>query len=345
MPTSGNPSLAPHSMLLQLPNELLGLVMRSSSTPDLLSLCLTSRLMYGIASRALYRIVCISNEGQLGLFIESVKSGLTYSQLSPFPLYLKAFIIQKHHLKLSEKLSPALDSLLPEFHNLQHLDLVLSDGGAHFTHMLAHANFPRLEVFRYCPQSENASFLAPFLNRHPTIAHIFLSDIHRDSLRHLDPVCLPNLRTYTGCRNYISALVGGCESVRQLAVYDISVYAIPALGALPALHTVVLLSLLGVDVPPIVEAIATHAPHIRNLSFQRIKESAPYAGFSQDDVEQIARSLERFPDLAELEFPAPEEDESVEIDTTQDPETVKSWSQACRSLRSISLNGKCWLIK
>ncbi|KAJ7806438.1 hypothetical protein B0H14DRAFT_2610494 [Mycena olivaceomarginata] len=219
------------SIIRWLPNEILTAIIRNVPTTDLLALCRTSRLMRNLATPLLYRSITLSTVSQLKNFIRTMER--RSKSTPPLSDYVRDFEIssertcesffdglpestnncgtsEAHHHLFYNLFSPSSS----HFRYIEVLDLLEIS----FTDMLLEAYFPNLHTFLGSVQPHNSVSLPSFLNyRHQTINHLTLSQ--DGAPVPLDPICLPNLKEYSGPSSSLPAFGANSSHISCVTLF------------------------------------------------------------------------------------------------------------------------------
>ncbi|KAJ7246118.1 hypothetical protein B0H12DRAFT_1325188 [Mycena haematopus] len=334
---------ANNSIIRWLPNEILAAVMWYLPKLDLVALCATSRLIRNIATPLLYRAVFLSTVPQITLFIRSMtrRSGVSLSR------HVRRLSITNEDVDLSLELPPtlvkAITSVLSRLCHLEVLDLLLVNGGetTEFTDMLHHSYFPKLSTFQYTIQSPTSTTLAVFLNRHPTIVDLTLTQY--DRLNALDRIVLPNLKVYTGASSFIPSF--NFDSTRITSVFllwfphdgDVETPLIQ-LGTMASLQTVnIFYAYDELKESDLLGSVVAYLSHVHTVKFRKMGGTA--ALISREDVLDIATFLERFSSLDTLDLHETLDRHETDVSGLK---SVTLWGGACKSLSWIRLSGIHW---
>ncbi|KAJ7801447.1 hypothetical protein B0H14DRAFT_2895640 [Mycena olivaceomarginata] len=336
---------AEKSIIRWLPNEILTAVMLEVAIPDLVSLCMTSRLIRNIVTPLLYRDILLSEVPETKCFLRTMKqrSGSLCRYVRRFGIVDVTSVTEPDAENSFPRLYKAITSVLFQFSCLDHLDLliVLDDPLKFAETLLQDGFFPKLSVFRYIVQPQICPFLSPFLNRHPTITDLTL--VQFGPIEQLGPVLLPNLISYNGPPSFIPSfnLDSGTISLVfllwRLDDLDVDTPLIH-LGRIttPPKKIVCLSPPDDLEGSTILESVARHLPDIETLKF---RSTSILAHVSHEAAPEIMTHLKKFTALSVLEFGAAD-DSAVNIPT--DRATILLCGEACKSLASITLNGRLW---
>ncbi|KAJ7895272.1 hypothetical protein B0H14DRAFT_2681818 [Mycena olivaceomarginata] len=322
------------SIIRWLPNEVLTAVMSHLLTSDLLTLCRTSRLMRNIATPLLYRTISLSTMHQMHTFIRTMEQ--SSGSASSFCRHVRQFdITDEDELALTARIVTEITPIMLQFCHLEFLDLLLV--GFEFTTVLRDAYFPNLATFLYTVQPQSWALLTAFLNRHPTITELSLP--RHGPIPPLGPICLPNLQTFTGPSSFVSALSAESAPIRSVFIiwyaedWDIETPLL-RLGKMASPTKIVALTASESVTPvAILAAVATHLPDIKTLRFGQLYIAPRTLRATLDMTAQ----LKRFTSLSVLDVIGPNDEEF-----TTDRETIELWSEACKSLSSIVIQGREW---
>ncbi|KAJ7865187.1 hypothetical protein B0H14DRAFT_2734796 [Mycena olivaceomarginata] len=220
-------------------------------------------------------------------------------------------------LTLPPGLVKDISAIVSKFSHLRILDLFRTD--IEFTDMLQDAHFPNLSEFRFVVSPENRSLFRSFLDRHQTIAGLVLNRL--GPLTPLDPILLPNLKSYTGPSSFVLAFTTNRTPLSTLFIVwypdDLDVEApLLHLGRIASPDLIIAVSTSdNLKTATILAGVASHLPDITILRIGRMDAAPPPISRT--------RALELTPHLEKL--------------------TILAWSGACKSLCSVILNGKQWV--
>ncbi|KAJ7806436.1 hypothetical protein B0H14DRAFT_3767925 [Mycena olivaceomarginata] len=318
------------SIIRWLPNEILTAVMSHLLTSDLLALCRTSRLMRNIATPLLYRTISLSTMHQMHTFIRTLEQ--SSGSASSFWRHVRQFDITDEN------------EFAHRYRNYPNHVAILPPGvprpiacRIRIHDCASRCIFPNLATFLYTVQSQSWALLTAFLNRHPTITELSLP--RHGPIPPLGPICLPNLQTFTGPSSFVSALSAESAPIRSVFIIwyaedrDIETPLL-RLGKMASPAKIVALT-ASENVTPvaILAAVATHLPDIKTLRFGQLYIAPRTLRATLDMTAQ----LKRFTSLSVLDVIGPNDEEF-----TTDRETIELWSEACKSLSSIVIQGREW---
>ncbi|KAK6969614.1 hypothetical protein R3P38DRAFT_2587459 [Favolaschia claudopus] len=319
------------SIIAWLPNEVLSSIIAYAANSELLSLCLTSRLMRKISTRFLYRVVHLNTEKTLELFV-SVGRRPTFL---PLLSHVRKFFV-KQDLKLQFLMRHRKQALVTRITwvvmlmtNLKHLLLYLAEPIG-FHKLLQEGFFPNLVTFRYIVQPETASAFMCFLNRHPTINNLtFASEQLMQFPSRADSIYL---RVYEGPSWGLSLFeVSGLTSI-SLMWYpddlDIDRHLSQLTEAKDLEAIVILTSSTSPTEVEILAGISRYIPHVKVLRFRSLV--AKHVGLSMGQAIEIQRHLHGFSALSIIEFPAI--DYNTEFRLDHDMQALKLWQGACKTI-------------
>ncbi|KAJ6453534.1 hypothetical protein C8R45DRAFT_1038997 [Mycena sanguinolenta] len=326
-----------NSIVRWLPNEILGVIMLYSSQTDLLTLCRTSRLIRNIATRLLYHTVSLSTGTQIEAWLRAMESH-EHSRLAE---YVRRFSIRDMHWtrNASPRTVEGFTSILSQLCRLEYLELM----DAKFMDVvLGLAYFKHLSTLRYVAESRISPSLPSFLNRHPTITQLSISQYGPPQELHGDTIGLPNLTNYVGPSSFVCLLKP--TILRPITSVHLVTYRYPdnqlkieaALLQLATMTVLLRLVLVhSMNESTLLQNLAKHVPHVRSLELG--KAGLVNGQMSHADTLEIATCLEKFDRLSVLGFVSA--DGGMEYD---DRETVTRWGEACKSLSTIALRQWVW---
>ncbi|KAK7020851.1 hypothetical protein R3P38DRAFT_3271993 [Favolaschia claudopus] len=322
------------SIIAWLPNEVLFFIIAYAAHPELLSLCLTSRLMREISTRFLYRGVHLNTKKTLKLFLRVDRWCTSPPALS----HVQKFLV-KQDLKLAEAHVTQITRVVLLMTSLKHLLLYLAEP-IEFHQLLQDGVFPNLVTFRYIVQPNTASAFIGFLHRHPTINNLtFASEESIQFPRRADSTYL---KIYEGPNWGLSLFdVSGLTSV-SLMWYSDGVDIDCCLSQLTEAKDLECIVILTSTTTPteaeILAGISRHAPHVKVLRLRSLV--AKQVGLSLEQAVEIQGHLHKFSALSTIELPAV--DYNTEFRLDHDMQALKLWQDACKTISSATLNSIIW---
>ncbi|KAJ7124056.1 hypothetical protein C8R43DRAFT_1031206 [Mycena crocata] len=336
-----------------LPNEIISeTIQHLTLYPDLLALCLTSRLFNGLATPVLYRNINLSTPAAINACFTTLKCHsqsrshcvrqltISHSEDGEFD----------DNLELSPHLIAEMVPIFQDLRCLQHLELFVHSPIAP---LLRNAHFPELLCFKTGVDPLFSTALCPFINRHPTLTSL---ELFRSSaclpnigspVPQLGTLSCPNLTLFNGPGCHAAGLVVANQSLTTLTVVwhsdDPSVA--PALAALAAAvpkdSPIGFNAFCGRDVSQsdVLQAVVEGLPHIAVLY---LMGTSPGQRISPATVCDFGQIFKAFPALYVLKLGDLGGPTVYEESLEEDRRIVKSWGKACRSLWSISLHGHEW---
>jgi hypothetical protein len=245
-----------------------------------------------------------------------------------------------------------ISAIVSKFSHLRILDLFRTD--IEFTDMLQNAHFPNLSEFRFVVSPENRSLFRSFLDRHQTIAGLVLNRL--GPLTPLDPILLPNLKSYTGPSSFVLAFKTNRTPLSTLFIVwypdDLDVEApLLHLGRIASPDLIIAVSTSdNLKTATILAGVASHLPDITILRIGRMDAAPPPISrvrrsltithpcltfrFVQDEALELTPHLEKLTSLLTLEVLGADSSPNA----NDDRESILAWSGACKSLCSVILS-------
>lgn len=164
----------------------------------------------------------------------------------------------------------AITAALSQLPQLNYLDLLPTD--VEFTDILRDGHFPNLSTLLYTVQPQDSGLLSAFLNQHPNIIHLSLTRSLTGPPAQLDPIVLPNLKTYNGASSFVSAF--GPDDSSTIASVFLLWYGDDLDVEAPLLHLgkiaspdefMAIFTSDPLDASTILGGVVTHLPRIKIL--------------------------------------------------------------------------------
>ncbi|KAK7018252.1 hypothetical protein R3P38DRAFT_2981928 [Favolaschia claudopus] len=163
------------------------------------------------------------------------------------------------------------------------------------------------------------------------------------------PIDLPLLHTFCGATSLFPFLnvEAGTDALRSVYFMCLSPNErdldkpLEHLGKAPAVETVVFFSAFPVlSDASILETMARYAPNLQSIGFQHL---FPCEAIGLTAARALAPHLKKFTALSSLVFSMTESDnEDDEKENKNEMITVELWSEACKTLSKITINGRQW---
>ncbi|KAJ7661773.1 hypothetical protein B0H14DRAFT_3179273 [Mycena olivaceomarginata] len=316
------------SIIRCLPNEILATAMRYASISDLVTLCRTSRLMSNLATPLLYRSITLSTVPQLKAFLHNM------DQAQPLSHHVREFeVASEDDFELSLHLQQSMSAVVAGLCHLETLGLI--PVAPHSTELLQDAYFPNLSKFSSAVEFQTSALLPSFLTRHPTITHLTFT---RDGISALHPILLPNLEDYDGPSSYVSALRADSAPINSVCLVwysedldiELPLRRIAEMAIASPTKFAGICVTNNIRPSTIIAGVAAHLPYIHDLMLYTWPLTA-------HDILDMTTHLNDLTALSGLKVLEPM---ASDRNFTDDPESIKSWCEACKTLSSITLHGR-----
>ncbi|KAF7324258.1 hypothetical protein MSAN_02289600 [Mycena sanguinolenta] len=306
----------------QFPNETLVEIFEHAAKADLVALCVTSRLIGGLATRLLYRTIDLRSLAQLAALVDAMAPAEC-----ALCRHVRMFRLGPR-VPRSQQVGNWLAALLPRFHLLAALRL--HHHAPDFDESLWFGN---LRLFGGIAGPTNSTSLPSFLNRHLTLRCLTL----RKGLVGQPPwdsavLHLPNLHEYIGDSSFL-------PSLDEASVHGVRILEVSTAGGETdweaALARFGPLDYVGAES---VRDIAATCAIVASIC-PRVKEVALSSRLRVAELRDVADALKGYRALRTLSCDV----SSTCVGTADDLATVQTLAAACPTLRCVVGHDRVWV--
>ncbi|KAF7336573.1 hypothetical protein MSAN_02289500 [Mycena sanguinolenta] len=304
----------------QFPNETLVEIFEHAAKADLVALCVTSRLIGGLATRLLYRTIDLRSLAQLAALVDTIAPAECV-----LCRHVRRFGLGRR-VPRSQQVGNWLAALLPRFHLLDALRL-----HHHAPDFDESVCFGNLRLFGGIAGLTNSTSLPRFLNRHPTLRCLTL----RKGLVGQPPwdavLHLPNLCEYFGDSSFLPSLDEA--SVRGVRDLEVS-----TAGGETDWEAVLArfgpLDYVGAefvhDIAATLALVARICPQVKEVGVSSRSQAA--------ELRDVANALKGYRALRSLAWDI----SSTCVGGADDLDTIQTLAAACPTLRRVTGRDRVW---